>query len=394
MKRCTTEPREGWQARVEGEGLIFHTDEDGEAYWAEDTYYEFQLPEVEVIEKATNEISEMALKAVQHVIDKKLYAKLGISPTLIGLIERSWEEEHFSIYGRLDLALGPDGVPKLLEYNADTPTSLLEASVIQWSWLKDKFSSNHDQFNSLHERLIAKWEETFKSNEKVYFSHVADNWEDQMTVAYLQDTAIQAGLQTERILVSEWGFRSGRGSTFVDLDEQPIEHLFKLYPWEWLAQENPEQMNSVLTTMFEPAWKVVLSGKGILPILWELFPGHPNILPASFEPTNFAFGTVKKPMFGREGANVTIRHMDGTEVRSDGVYADNSVVHAGGQFIYQAYTPLAEPGATHYPVIGSWLIDHESAGIGIREAQTEITANLSRFVPHVIEPASRFDLMG
>ena len=43
--------------------------------------------------------------------------------------------------------------PRLLEYNADTPTALLEASVAQWFWLQDCFPTA-DQFNSIHERLI------------------------------------------------------------------------------------------------------------------------------------------------------------------------------------------------------------------------------------------------
>ena len=34
---------------------------------------------------------------------------------------------------------------------------------------------------------------------------------------------------------------------------------------------------------FEPPWKMVLSNKGILPILWEMYPNHPNLLPSYFE---------------------------------------------------------------------------------------------------------------
>jgi glutathionylspermidine synthase len=36
------------------------------------------------------------------------------------------------LYGRFDLAYRGDGPPKLLEYNADTPTALFEAAVVQW----------------------------------------------------------------------------------------------------------------------------------------------------------------------------------------------------------------------------------------------------------------------
>ena len=36
----------------------------------------------------------------------------------------------------------------------------------------------------------------------------------------------------------------------------------------------------------------------------------------------------------------------------------------------------------HHPVIGSWVIANQAAGIGIREDTSPITGNNSRFVPH------------
>ena len=50
---------------------------------------------------------------------------------------------------------------------------------------------------------------------------------------------------------------------------------------------------------------MVLSNKGILAILWDLFPGHPNLLPAYLDEPNGMFEYVKKPLLSREGANVT-----------------------------------------------------------------------------------------
>ena len=54
------------------------------------------------------------------------------------------------------------GPAKLLEYNADTPTSMFEAAVFQWTWLEQAIERNiipkrADQFNSIHERLIEAW---------------------------------------------------------------------------------------------------------------------------------------------------------------------------------------------------------------------------------------------
>lgn len=61
------------------------------------------------------------------------------------------------------------------------------------------------------------------------------------------------------------------------------------------------------------------------------------------------------------------------------------MVETGGYgeegFIYQQLALLRDFGGK-YPVLGSWVIDGESAGIGIRETDTLITDNYSRFVPH------------
>ena len=50
-------------------------------------------------------------------------------------------------------------------------------------------------------------------------------------------------------------------------------------------------------------------------------------------------------------------------------------------FVYQGVAPLPDSTAD-YPVIGSWIVGDEPAGIGIREDDSPITRNSSRFVPH------------
>ena len=116
---------------------------------------------------------------------------------------------------------------------------------------------------------------------------------------------------------------------------------------------------------------MVLANKGILPLLWELSPGHPNLLEARFEPgalRSFA----RKPLLSREGANVSLVR-DGQEIArgpDEGYGAEG--------FVYQA---LAEGNA----VIGSWVIQGEAAGIGVRESDGLVTGNRSRFVPHRID---------
>lgn len=374
MRRIQSTPRSDWQSKVEELGLAWHTGE--QPYWNESAFYEFTAKEVDVLEAATNELEKMTLAAVQHVIDNKLYSRLGIPDIAAPLIESSWEAEPPSLYGRFDLSYDGVNPPKLLEYNADTPTSLLEAAVVQWQWLEEAHKGR-DQFNSIHERLISLWRELipYIPGRHVDFCSM-DDVEDGITVTYLQDTAQQAGLETSQYPIAELGWDGGG---FVGADNRPALCIFKLYPWEWMVREEfAKYLGQTDTLWMEPAWKMVLSNKGILPVLWKLYPRHPNLLEAQFDTAGLMMSWVKKPMFGREGCNITL-HQPGSESHTEGPYGDE-------ELIYQAWAqPKTFDGK--YAVIGSWVVGHEegnaSAGIGIRESDNPITTNLSQFVPHL-----------
>lgn len=377
MKRILINPRDDWTKKVEEQGLIFHHTQ-GKPYWTESAFYEFSPSEIDEIEKATNDLHEMCLNAAQYVIDNNLFEKLKIPSFAIPLIKKTWEEEPPAIYGRFDFGYDGKNPPKMLEYNADTPTSLLEAAVVQWFWLQDVFPKR-DQFNSIHEKLIAKWSElkSYLTGDTLYFAHLDDEFgEDTMTTAYLRDTAMQAGLITKALFMKDIGWNSG-SRRFVDLDEKPITSIFKLYPWEWLVNEEFGANlieNYENSQWIEPPWKMILSNKGLLPILWELYPNHPNLLESYLGSPSGMEEYAKKPLLSREGANITLVTKDRT-IETQGDYGEEG-------FIFQEYYPLRS-FTGNYPVIGSWVIDGQSAGIGIRESDGPITNNMGRFVPHL-----------
>lgn len=377
MRRINSVLRDNWKTKVEQLGFSFHT--MGETYWDESAYYHFTNEEVEVLENATSELFDRCLDAVQHVIDNKLYDLFKIDQRFIPMIEASWNDEHPSIYGRFDLVYDGKSEPKMLEFNADTPTSLFEASAVQWYWLED-VQPGSDQFNSIHEKLIAYWKylaEYLKAY-PLYFSCLKGNDEDLTTVEYLRDCAIQGGLDTRFIYIEDIGWDSGT-SNFVDLDNQPLRNIFKLYPWEWMVKDafGENILKDHLSAYWiEPAWKMLLSNKAILPVLWELFPDHPNLLASYFDAAPLKHEYVKKPLLSREGENINI-------VKNGNLLESTSGSYGAEGFIFQQYCPLPQ-FRDNYPVIGSWVIGCEPAGIGIRETNTLITDNLSRFVPHVI----------
>lgn len=382
MLRKTTSVRKNWEKTIESQGFLFHSVE-GKPYWDESAYYEFTSAQVDELEAATNTLHEMCLAAVQHVIDNKLYAKLHIPEWAIPLIEYSWNNETPAIYGRFDFSYDGKSSPKMLEYNADTPTSLLESGVIQWFWMKDKFPAA-DQFNSIHEKLVAKWTELkdYLNFGPLYFTGL-DMIEDYMNLQYMMETAKQGGLEVKEINIADIGWHN-IDQKFIDNEYYTITNMFKLYPWEWLLHEEFGKNIAACfdkTFWIEPPWKLILSNKGILPILWELNPNHPNLLPAFFD-KNPALGDkfITKPLYSREGSNITIFDESSKELKvmeTDGEYGEEGV-------IFQKFAPLADFDGNH-PMIGSWVIDGVSAGIGIREDKTLITGNFSRFVPHIFK---------
>jgi glutathionylspermidine synthase len=380
MKRIAVKPRADWEKKVEEVGLIYHHTED-RAYWNESAYYSFRSTEIDRIEAAANELHDMCLQAAQHIIDNNRFKELAIPDAAVPVIKQAWEDEPPAIYGRFDLAYDGEHL-KLLEYNADTPTALLEASVAQWYWLQELYPKL-DQFNSIHEKLLAKWQELKPYLAKtVHFAYLQppdiENSEDLMTVSYLMDVAGQAGFNTALIRIDDIGWDVDQQS-FVDLNNNPIRSIFKLYPWEWLLRDAfAAQLleNHPFTQWIEPIWKMLLSNKGILPILWEIFPGHDNLLECHFSsPKNLA-GYVRKPLLSREGANLSL-HRGTTIQQTGGPYGEEG-------FVYQAIGRIPDFGGV-FPVIGSWVIDGVAAGIGIRESETPVTNNLSCFVPHVFE---------
>lgn len=376
MERITISPRQNWKEKVEQLDFYFHT-MDNKIYWDESACYQFTQAQIDELDDVTNELHGMCLQAVEHVITNKLYGRLAIPEWFQPVIEASWERKETPLYGRFDFAYNGTSPPKMLEYNADTPTALLEASVVQWFWLKDTFP-NADQFNSIHEKLVARWEKVKQKQPDIFinFTCVDDHLEDLGTVEYIKYCASEAGIEGHLFHIQKLGWVE-EFKQFINDEGFHIQALFKLYPWEWLVQEAyGKHFIHETMTMFEPAWKMILSNKGILPILWEMFPNHPNLL-ASYdtsEPLNGSY--VKKPLLSREGANISIHTQDIIEA-APGDYGKEG-------FIYQEYVEMPNYHG-NYPVIGSWVIGHKAAGIGIREDDSRITKNTSRFVPHFFE---------
>jgi glutathionylspermidine synthase len=358
-------------------GFNFHTSKNPNwPYWNEAAAYEFTVADIVRIETAATELHRLCLLAVEHVITRGELSRVGVFRPYHRSVVDSWRRREPALLGRIDLAYDGGSEPKLLEYNADTPTSLLETAVVQWHWLEET-RPRWDQFNSTHERVIARWREILPAHACVHFICQTESVEDVAHVRYLLDTLMQAGYTGKVIDVSDVGVDRDQ-ELFIDRSGCSIEHAFKLYPWDWLFTDRfGPDLWSRRTRFIEPAWRTVLNSKGLLAVLWELFPGHPNLLPAHLSPRPFSGAPyVSKPMQSREGANVRIVGVAGGGV-THGPY--------GGPRIYQAYAPLFKSDGMH-AVIGAWMVGDAPAGMSVREDLSLIIGGRSQFVPHAFNP--------
>ncbi len=286
---------------LESLGFFWHTDSDNSSYISNEII-EISEQEALSFENAANELYDMFIKAGQYIIDNNLFHDIGIPFNLVNTIKLSWENDvHWHLYGRFDFAGGIDGLPiKLLEFNADTPTSLFETAIIQWAILKYNGLQENLQFNGIYEALIDNFKRIVTLDRGIdNFDHLYEGWkflftsirgniEEENTVRLLQHISSKAGFKTKFAFADEIDFSKEDGIVF---ENENYELWFKLIPWEMIAIEEPDLamlieqiIQNEKAIIFNPAYTLLFQSKGIMKILWDLYPNHPLLLKTSFEP--------------------------------------------------------------------------------------------------------------
>ncbi|MFA5720972.1 MAG: glutathionylspermidine synthase family protein [Aliarcobacter sp.] len=379
---------------LESIGFTWHTDSDESSYIANELVV-ISEEEAEAFYEATNELYDMFIEGAQYVIDNELFHELNIPFNLVEVIKESWENDvHWHLYSRFDLAGGVDGKPiKLIEFNADTPTSLFETAIIQWAMLKRNGLDESSQFNNLYDALkdnfkriitldsdIEKFDEYYsKLGWKILFSSISSSSEDINTTKLLQHIANEAGFNTDFEFIENVNF-SDDG---IFKDDELFEFWFKLIPWEDIAIQESE-LALILTEIikekraiiFNPAYTLIFQSKAFMKILWDLYPNHPLLLETSFEPL-VGKKYVEKKAFGREGANIKIINSDGS------VEIENGGEYEGHKSIFQEYVDFVKDSKGECYQAGIFYA-YEACGLGFRRGG-KILNNMSKFVGHIIK---------
>lgn len=372
-------------------GWSYFLSPEGNAYLTEEIV-EISAAERDAFYTAGNHLYERFVEAAEYVLDNDLLHTLGIPPNLYDLIEYTWEDErHLHLYGRFDLVGGVDGLPmKVLEFNADTPTSVPETAIIQWAQLRANGISEDRQFNFLYEALVDNFKRLKKLNPgreaAILFSTLAGAPEDDHNVELLQTAAREAGFETTFRYIDQVIFSDINGIFVEEENGNTTQYpfWFKLIPWEYIAEDEPELCRILtnivtrgLAIVLNPAYTMLFQSKALMAYLWQLNPKDPLLLKTTLEEPvgreNYPF--VEKVVLGREGANVAIFDDDGLpETARSGEY-ENQIK------VYQALAQLARDEAGNYYQAGLFFA-YEACGIGFRRSAHRIIDNSGQFIGH------------
>lgn len=427
--------RDKWESIILREGLTYSkTSDSPNHYWREDKLYKLSLSDTKKIEESVKILSNtLSKEIVPFILDETPWLDYyGLDDNAIKLIRKSWESKEESFYGRFDFIPAKGSTSesislKLLEYNADTPTGIIESAISQRNLINELVSADKNNYyihNSMEEYFIERWSYFYnKSTSKaLHLACVNDDidpsGEDKAQIRYLSNLAKKAGWTTKEIFIDELRWDSDR---WVDSDGDIVKNLFKLYPWEDMVFDPfiIDEDGSYDTTMgdilvkhggyeamenwFEPAWKMLYSNKILLAVLWDYFSGSTepedkailDLLVPAYISDDYSEGTlknfVKKPLFGREGDGVEIYAPDNGlyESRKDGFMSENTPEE---EYVYQEYIEsisFNDDSLDVYPMIGAWVSNNgELLGISIRESSKHITDSSCNFIPSFTEKNS------
>lgn len=373
--------------------------------------------EREAFYQAGNRLYEKFVAAAQHVLDSYQLDKLAIPYNLHEMIRLTWNDDrHLHLFGRFDFAGGVAGLPiKLLEFNADTPTSLPETAIIQWAQVKANDLPESAQFNFVYEALVDHFKRLRALNPDrepaILFSTMRGAPEDDDNTWVIQEAAREAGFETDFRYVDEVIFSEIEG-VCIEERQAPIQlepahtilggpayngdlgvtyrrfpFWFKLVPWEYIANDEPDLCDILtkivradLCVILNPAYTMLFQSKGILKYLWDLFPDEPLLLETTFEEPigRYDFSFVQKVFFGREGSNVTVYDDIGLPLEVRGGDYDNQ------PSVFQARAELARDGDGQLYQAGVFFA-YEACGLGFRRGPRLIIDNGAQFVGHVVE---------
>jgi len=377
------------EKRIQQEGYSWFLEGENDEYVSSDAIL-VSIDELDAYRVASEACYAMYRTALDHVLKYNLWSKLGLPDGIVPLIKHDLSRDLPHICGRLDLSGGIEDIDvKLIEFNADTCTSLPESAYFQ-TWIQEPVRSEYKgQFNNILLQLKITFQELRTKNPDKLPTLLLCSLgyiEDQLNLRVIHDAAVSAGFEVDYANLEDVVF--GDDGVFLKSDEGFVQYFFmyKLIPWEFIIFEEPELLTIITKLSIDhglivlnPSYSIAMQAKHMLSILHELFPDHPNILPA-FDNEFSLSGTayVTKSNFGRLGENIKILDENRKVLaETDGAYGKFSKVHQAYAFMYQ------DDDEDIYQA-GMYMCNGKASCLSFRRRDALIIDDDAEFVSHVL----------
>jgi glutathionylspermidine synthase len=362
-------------------------DWDDEPYW---------IDQIVTMDHGTYKELEQASSMLWHILDRAvhyihrnhdLYSLLGIPSILWNMLDESPlpAEGFISRYARFDYAVTHDGMIKLLELNADTPTGYVEASIAT-PWLCEQAGITSQNVH-MKELTAAAWavEKPDTAACVDYGSHKEDSGTIEALVRH-------SGLDVQCVDCLDLSVDEG---ILKDGNDRIIHRMFALYPKEWMALDDGGEALAYAVEaghlqLFNPPHSILLQSKGLLAAVWGLYElgllfnedereAIANYMLPTYNKPVFTGDFVSKSMFGREGGSVRLYDEEGKLEIEDQDGFDTSVMFPS---VYQKRVELPQivtsMGELHL-LTGMFVINGKPCGL-LGRAGGPITGNASHFI--------------
>lgn len=365
--------------------------------------------EVKLATKLLGDIFARVAEVVR-IGSTELLRELGYPPETWQAISLSTPYNAVTSIGRFDFALTADGL-KMLEFNSDTPTSVVEAfhankSVCHYYQVENVNSGTETDIEQMFSDMISHYHDKGYATENIVFCSVLEDQEERGTTKYLLK---QSGLNAIYSPITQLAYDPNTERLTVKLPSgefKPIDVLYRLHALEMMAKDRTTKGFPIGPKLLELAAKkrialinppsgFIAQTKALQALIWNLYesniffsPKERKIIQTYCLPTYLEnqfhgkYAYVEKPFFGREGGAVSLFSADGSLETKDQAkqYWDQPMVYQTRVDLPAITVETADGPFTGKLLLGSFFIGGKPSAM-VARVDKEITGNLSYFLP-------------
>ena len=363
--------------------------------------------EIKLATEALGSIYAKTVFAVQSAEDP-LLLELGIPKELLPAVRVLVKPEIVTVMGRFDFMQTAEGI-KMIEFNADTPTSVVEAFFVnaqacRFFGAESPNQGTEGQIGEAFTRIVKTYKELGYATDSIVFSALSWHKEDRDTVKYLMD---QSGLKAKFVALEDLRIFEDRLCALLDDRFVPIDVWYRLHALEKLVEDYDE--NDKYPTgahvldlvargklaIINPPSAFVAQTKALQSLIWNLHEAGEFYTPEEHAwVENYMLPTymenrflnkepfVTKPIFGREGGAVSLFDKDGrvAEKDKDDFYWDQPMIYQKRLEMEEIESNTVSGPYRGRLLWGSFLVGGRASAISARIGE-RITGNLSCFLP-------------